>query len=141
MATFLLKTEPGEYAYTDLVREERATWTGVANAQALATLRTMRKGDQAFIYHTDDEKAIVGLARALGDPFEDPKQPGKTEKGEPKHAVIDLAPVRAVKVPVTLKAIKADERFTAFALVKQSRLSVMLVPAELDLLIRRMAGL
>ena len=141
MATFLLKTEPSEYAFNDLVREKKAAWTGVANAQALAQLRSMRKGDFAFIYHTGDVKAIVGLAEAASNPYEDPKQPGKTDTGSPKFAVIDLSPVKHAKTPVTLATIKQDKRFADFALVKQSRLSVMQVPAELAAILRGLAGL
>jgi predicted RNA-binding protein with PUA-like domain len=141
MATFLLKSEPTEYAYADLVREKKACWTGVANAQALAQLRSMRKGDVAFIYHTGDEKAIVGLAKAVSNPYEDPKQPGTNDAGAPKFAVIDLAPVKQARTPVTLAAIKADKRFADFALVKQSRLSVMAVPEALATILRGLAGL
>jgi predicted RNA-binding protein with PUA-like domain len=141
MPTFLLKTEPSEYAFSDLVRDKKAAWTGVANAQALATLRTMRKGDFALIYHTGDQKAIVGLAKAVANPYEDPEQRGTTDAGTPKFAVIDLAPVRAAKSPVTLATIKADKRFANFAVVKQSRLSVIAVPEDLAVVLREMSGL
>ena len=137
----MLKTEPGDYSYEDLVRDKTTSWTGVTNNAALAAIRTMRKGDEAFIYHTGDEKAIVGLAAVSRGPYEDPKNPGQTAKGEPKFAAVDLKPVRAAKSPVTLAAIKADKRFKEFALVKQSRLSVMLVPPELDVVLRKLAGL
>jgi predicted RNA-binding protein with PUA-like domain len=141
MATYLLKTEPSTYSYDDLVRQKKATWDGVANPAALANLRAMKKGDELLIYHTGDEKAVVGLARAIGEPFEDPKQPGKTADGKPKFAVIDLAPVKAAKTPVTLAAIKEDKRFEGFDLVRLPRLSVMLVPLAMDKAIRAMAGL
>ena len=65
MATFLLKTEPSSYSYADLAREKRAVWDGITNNAALAHIRTMRKGDEVFIYHTGDEKAIVGLASVM----------------------------------------------------------------------------
>src|SRR5262245_23138722 len=101
MTTFLLKTEPSTYSFADLVRDKRTTWNGVSNPVALKALRSMRKGDSAFIYHTGDERAIVGLARVDSPPFEDPAQPGKTDDGAPKFAVVDLVPVRAVKTPLT----------------------------------------
>jgi predicted RNA-binding protein with PUA-like domain len=141
MATFLLKTEPSTFSYSDLVREGKTVWDGVTNPAALAGIRAMRKGDEAFVYHTGEEKAIVGVATVASDPYEDPKKPGLNDRGEPKFAVVDLKPTRAVKSVVTLAAIKADPRFAGFALVRQSRLSVMEVPTALDKLLREMAGL
>ncbi|MCW5755483.1 MAG: EVE domain-containing protein [Phycisphaeraceae bacterium] len=141
MATFLLKTEPEDYAYDDLERDRTTTWNGIANAAALKALRSSRKGDEAFIYHTGDERAIVGLARIVTNPYEDPEHPGRTSDGAPKHPVIDLKPLRRATSPVTLAAIKADARFKDFALVRQSRLSAMPVPDELAAVIRQMAGL
>ena len=78
MRTFLLKTEPDTYSFDDLIRDKRTTWSGVANPQALAFLRTMKKGDEAFIYHTGSEKQIVGLARITTAPYQDPAAPGIT---------------------------------------------------------------
>lgn len=141
MATFLVKTEPETYSFDDLVREKKTAWTGVSNNAALAHLRTMQSGDEVFIYHTGDEKAIVGLASVVGKPYEDPAQPGQTTSGEPKFAVVDLKPARKAKAPVTLAAVKTDKRFAEFALVKQARLSVMPVPPALDKVLRSLAGL
>lgn len=124
MNHWLLKTEPSTYAWGDLVRERRATWDGVSNPTALSHLRAMRKGDEAFVYHTGDEKAIVGIARVVSDPYPDPKL------SDPKRVVVDLEPVRALKAPVTLASVKADTRFADFALVRISRLSVMPVTAS-----------
>jgi predicted RNA-binding protein with PUA-like domain len=130
MNRWLLKTEPSTYAWADLVRERRATWDGVANPSALGHLRAMRKGDEAFIYHTGDEKAIVGIARVASDAYADPKL------ADPKRVVVDLEPVRALKHPVTLASVKADKRFADFALVRISRLSVMPVtPAQWEALL------
>ena len=141
MPTFLLKTEPGEYSFADLVRDKRTTWTGITNPGALITLRSIKKGDELLIYHTGDEKAIVGLARALTSAYADPAKPGTTDAGAPRFAVLDVAPLRAAKRPVTLSQIKADERFGDFLLVKNSRLSAMPVPAPLNALIHQWAGL
>lgn len=141
MATFLLKTEPGDYAFADLVRDGRTTWTGVTNPAALKALREARTGDEAFIYHTGDEKAIVGLAKVVKGAYPDPQRPGNTAAGDTKFPVIDLAPLKPVKTAVTLAALKADKRFATFGLIKQSRLSVMPVPAELDKALRKLAGL
>jgi predicted RNA-binding protein with PUA-like domain len=141
MATFLMKTEPGEYSFDDLVNDKRTVWSGVTNAAALGHIRAIRKGDEVLIYHTGGEKAIVGLARAAGSAYADPKKPGTTPRGEPKFAVVDLVPVRSVSRPVTLAQVKADPRFKEFALVRQSRLSVMPVPPAMDTAIRTLAGL
>lgn len=141
MASFLFKTEPNEFSFQDLEEKGRATWDGVTNAAALIHLRSIAKGDTVYIYHTGDVKAVVGVARALGSAFEDPKQPGKTPEGKPRFAVVDLAPVGPVVTPVTLATIKADPRFAEFALVKQSRLSVMPVPRAVEKVLRRLAGI
>lgn len=143
MATFLLKTEPGEFSIDALERESKkkpVRWDGITNAAALKALREAKAGDEAFVYHTGDERAIVGLARITTDAYPDPKNPGVTAAGETKTPVVDIAFAKRAKTPVTLDAIKADKRFAAFALVKQSRLSAMLVPPELARVLRQMAG-
>jgi predicted RNA-binding protein with PUA-like domain len=141
MPTFLLKTEPSDFSFAELQKKGSCRWDGVANAAALIAIRTMKKGDFALIYHTGDEKAIVGLAKVTRDAYADPAQPGTTSTGQPKFAVVDLAPIAPAKTPVTLSAIKADPRFKGFALVTQARLSAMLVPATLDAVFRKLAGL
>lgn len=141
MPTFLLKTEPSEYSFADLVRDKHTVWSGVSNPAAVGHIRSMAKGDEAFIYHTGDEKQIVGLARIVSDPYEDPARRGTTADGKPQFAVVDLEPVKAVGTPVTLAAVKADPRFKDFALVRISRLSVMPVPAPLAAALKKMAGL
>lgn len=141
MATYLLKTEPGTYAYAELVKEKKACWDGVSNAAALINLRAMRRDDEALIYHTGDERAIVGLAAVASNPYADPNQPGETKDGLPKFAVVDLRPVRAAKVPLTLATMKADVRFKGFDLLRLSRLSVVKVPEGIDRVIRELTGL
>ncbi|HYE60366.1 MAG TPA: EVE domain-containing protein [Phycisphaerales bacterium] len=141
MPTFLLKTEPGEYSFADLVTDRKTCWSGVSNPAALQAIRSIRKGDEVLVYHTGDEKAVVGLAKAVSNPYEDPDRPGLTPEGSPKFAVVDLKPVKAAMTPVTLAELKADKHFASFALVKQSRLSAMPVPPTMDKLIRERAGL
>ena len=102
---WVLKTEPGSYPFDRLVSERRAVWDGVTNALALKHIRSMAKGDQAFIYHTGDEKAIVGLARIASDPFPDPKG------DDPKVVVVEVEAGAPLARPVTLAAIKADPAF------------------------------
>jgi predicted RNA-binding protein with PUA-like domain len=121
---WLLKEEPTHYGFDALVRDRRTVWSGVKNALAQKHLRGVRKGDRIFYYHTGDEKAVVGVARALGDAYPDPGD----KSG--KQAVVDVAPVRKLARPVTLKAIKADRAFKDFPLVRMSRLSVMPVTDE-----------
>ncbi|HEV8612493.1 MAG TPA: EVE domain-containing protein [Gemmatimonadales bacterium] len=120
---WLLKTEPTTYSFTDLLRDKRTTWDGVSNPTALINLRTMRKGDAALVCHTGAEKAIVGVARLVSDPYADPKL------DDPKRVVVDLEAVRRLKAPLPLAAVKADKRFADFALVRIPRLSVMPVSA------------
>jgi len=116
---WLFKEEPTHYSYDDFVKDGGTTWSGVKNPVAQRHLHAVKKGDQIFYYHTGGEKQIVGVARATGDAYDDPKD----ESG--KFAVVEVAPVRKLKRPVTLKEIKADARFKDFPLVRISRLSVM----------------
>lgn len=141
MTTYLFKTEPDEFSWDDLVRAGKEPWNGVTNNTALIHLRVCRPGDEVLIYHTGKERRIVGLARVVSEPYADPERPGRNAKGEPKFAVVDIEPLRPVHTPLTLADIKADDRFADFALVKQSRLSVMPVPAKLDRIIRSNCGL
>lgn len=141
MTTLLLKTEPADYSFDDLVHDKTTVWDGVTNNAALANLRRARKGHGAFIYHTGDERAIVGLARIAGDPYEDPARPGLNKAGEPKFAVVGIRAVKKAKSPLSLGAMKGDERFAGFTLLRQPRLSVMPVPPEIDALIRELTGL
>lgn len=141
MATFLFKTEPSEFSYGDLERLGPSLWDGVSNAAANGHLRTCQVGDEVLIYHTGDEKAIVGLARVTRGPEADPKNPARLASGEIKFVVVTLEALRAATTPVTLGAIKADARFKDFPLVTQGRLSVMPVPAALDRALRKMAGM
>jgi len=116
---WLFKEEPTHYGYDALVKDRRTVWSGVKNPLAQKHLRSVRKGDRIFYYHTGDEKSVVGIARALGDAYPDPKD----KSG--KQSVVDVAPVRRLARPVTLAEIKADKAFKNFPLVRISRLSVM----------------
>ena len=122
---WILKTEPGSYSFDRLVSERRTVWDGVSNALALKHIRSMTKGDRAGIYHTGDEKALVGLARIASDPYPDPKG------DDPKLVVVEVEAGAQLAHPVTLAAIKANPAFAELALVRMSRLSVVPVPPEL----------
>jgi predicted RNA-binding protein with PUA-like domain len=124
MASFLVKEEPSNYSFAAFVKDGGTTWTGVRNPLAQKNLRSMRKGDLVFYYHTGDEKAIVGIAKASGNAYADPADPSG------RSSVVDLVPVKALKRPVTLAEIKADKRFKDFALTYMPRLSVMPVTDE-----------
>ena len=116
---WLFKEEPTHYGFDAFVRDKKTAWSGVRNPLAQKHLRAVRKGDRIFYYHTGDEKAVVGIAKALGGAYADPVD----TTGKP--SVVDIAPVKALARPVTLKAIKADRAFKDFPLVRISRLSVM----------------
>lgn len=122
VARWLLKTEPDVYSFDDLVRDKKAVWDGVANALALKHIRTMKKGDEAVVYHTGDEKAAVGVATVTSAPYADPKT------GDEKTAVVDLKPGKKLANAVTLATIKADPIFAGWDLVRIGRLSVVPVP-------------
>ncbi len=116
---FLVKEEPGNYHFTSFVKDGGTEWSGVKNPLAQKHLRSIRKGDLVFYYHTGDEKAIVGIARAAANARPDPADPAG------KAFVVDLVPVRALKRPITLAEVKADKRFKDFPLTYLPRLSVM----------------
>ncbi|HZO17358.1 MAG TPA: EVE domain-containing protein [Gemmatimonadaceae bacterium] len=116
---WLLKTEPSTYSWDDLERDKKAIWDGVTNPVALRNIAAMTPGDDALIYHTGDEKAVVGLARVTKAAYPDPKAK------DPKLLVVDLEPVRRVARRTTLAEIKADALFRESALVRQGRLSVV----------------
>jgi len=119
---WILKTDADTYPFEQLVRERRAVWDGVSNALALKHIRSMAKGDQVFIYHSGDDKALVGLARVVSDPYPDPKAK------DPKLVVVDIEAGDRLARPVTLAEVKADPAFTDLGLVRMSRLSVIPVP-------------
>jgi predicted RNA-binding protein with PUA-like domain len=116
---WILKTDTDTYSFDDLARERRAVWDGVSNALALKHIRGMAKGDPVLIYHSGDEKALVGLAQVASAPYQDPKQ------SDPKRVVVDIEAGKRLPRPVTLAAVKADPAFAELGLVRLSRLSVI----------------
>ena len=116
---WLFKEEPTHYGYDELVKDKKTMWSGVKNPLAQKHLRSVKKGDRIFYYHTGDEKSVVGVAKALGDAYTDPGDKAG------KAAVVDVGPVKKLARPVALAEIKADSAFKDFALVRISRLSVM----------------
>jgi len=131
---WLFKEEPTHYSFDDFTRDKKTVWSGVKNPLAQKHLRSVKKGDRIFYYHTGDEKSVVGIAKALGDAYVDPAdKSGKT-------SVVDVAPVKKLPRPVTLAEIKGDKAFADFPLVRISRLSVMPVTDAEWTRIERMAG-
>jgi predicted RNA-binding protein with PUA-like domain len=131
---WLFKEEPETYSLDALVKDGSTVWSGVKNPVAQKHLHEVRKGDRIFYYHTGKEKSVVGIAKALGAAYADPKD--KTGKA----AVVDVGPVTKLPRPVTLAEIKADPFFKTFPLVRISRLSVMPVSDAEWTRIERMAG-
>jgi predicted RNA-binding protein with PUA-like domain len=116
---WLFKEEPSHYSFDDLRKDRKTVWSGVKNPLAQKHLRSVKRGDRIFYYHTGDEKAVVGIAKALGDAYPD----GSDASG--KQSVVDVAPIEPLPRPVTLAEIKSDRAFGDFPLVRISRLSVM----------------
>ena len=116
---WLFKEEPSSYSFDEFSRDGGTVWSGVKNPLAQKHLRSVKKGDRVFYYHTGDERAVVGIARATSDAYPDPKD--RTGK----LSVVDMAPVAPLKRPVTLAEIKASAAFKTFPLTRIPRLSVM----------------
>ncbi|HYJ30283.1 MAG TPA: EVE domain-containing protein [Allosphingosinicella sp.] len=116
MAYWLMKSEPASYGWEDLVRDGATEWDGVRNPAARLHLRAMKEGDEAFFYHSGEQRSVLGIMRVARAARPDPK--------DPAWVSVAVEPVRALERPVTLKAIKAEPRLAKIELVRQSRLSV-----------------
>ena len=128
MNYWLLKTEPDSYSWSDLVKDKKTVWDGVRNFQARSNMKKMEKGDVVLVYHTGDEKAVVGQAYVVRSAYPDPK--------DSEWVVVELAPDKPLKKPVSLAQIKADKRLSDMVLVRAARLSVQPVkPAEYNLVL------
>jgi predicted RNA-binding protein with PUA-like domain len=119
MPAYILKTEPSTYSFDDLVRDKQTVWDGISNPVALKHLREVKKGDTLLIYHSGEQKSVVGLAKATSAAYADPKL------DDPKRVVIDIAAGKPVPEPVTLAQFRADAVLKATDLVRLSRLSVI----------------
>ena len=126
MAYWLVKTEPSTYSFADLEHEKKTVWSGVKNAAALINLRAMKPGDEVMIYHTGNEKAVVGL--------------GKVTKASPESGEPEIAAGKAVARPVTLAEIKQEKRLKEWGLVRIGRLSVVPTTAEAWGIVMKMSG-
>lgn len=122
MAHWLMKSEPGSYSWHDLVRDGSTEWDGVRNPAARLHLKAMKRGDEAFFYHSGNERSVIGIMRVTREATPDPK--------DPDWVSVEVEAVRPLAVPVTLKQIKAEPRLAKMELIRQSRLSVSPVRDE-----------
>ena len=119
MAQWLVKEEPEHYGFDQLEKDRTTVWAGVRNPLAQKHLRSIKRGDRIFYYHTGKEKSVVATAKAASDAYPDPAD------ASGKLSVVDIVPEKKLPRPVTLAEIKSDKAFASFPLVRMSRLSVM----------------
>jgi predicted RNA-binding protein with PUA-like domain len=134
VTAWLVKTEPGEYSWDDLQRDKRTHWDGVTNAMAQLNMRAMEMGDTVVVYHSQTDKAAIGLAEVVKGPYPDPTD----EAG--KRVWVDVEARQALRRPVTLAELKAEPSFATSMLVRQSRLSVVRLDGEQLATIERLAA-
>lgn len=131
MNYWLLKTEPSTYSFSDLLRDKKTNWNGVRNFQARNNLRKMEKGDLALIYHSGEERAVIGVAHIVRPAYVDPDQEGEN------WVQVDLGPKQKFTRSVRLSEIKETRELLKLPLIKQSRLSVMpITKQEFDVLVK-----
>lgn len=135
MAHWLLKSEPHKYSWEMMVRDGRTHWDGVRNHQAAINLKAMAVGDRAFFYHSNEGKEIVGIVEIVKTAYPDPGDAAG------RFVMVDVAPVKPVKTFVTLAQMKAEPKLADFALIRQSRLSVVPVSdAHWDIILEMAAA-
>ncbi len=135
MAHWLVKSEPSKYSWEQFVQDKQTSWDGVRNYTARNNLKAMKKGDEVFFYHSNEGLEIVGIAKVVKEAYQDPTT------DDANWVVIDLKPVKKLKKPVSLVAIKAEKRLADIALVRLGRLSVSPVTDEEWNIILEMAGM
>jgi len=116
---WMVKQEPETYSWSDLVNDGVTDWTGVRNYQARNNLREMKTGDRVLFYHSGKDKAVVGIAEVVKSAYPDPTAE------DVQWVAVDLKPIKALKNPVPLAAIRYDKRLSQLPLIRQSQLSVM----------------
>jgi predicted RNA-binding protein with PUA-like domain len=122
MQYWLVKTEPDTYSWDNLVKEKKGVWDGVRNFQARSNMKAMKKGDLVFVYHTGEEKSIIGVAKVLTEAYPEPK--------DKDWVAVDLAPDKKLKRAISLAQVKADNMLANMVLARVSRLSVQPVKQE-----------
>lgn len=121
---WLVKSEPSKYSWEQFIKDKQTSWDGVRNYTARNNLKAMRKGDEVFFYHSNEGLEIVGIAKVAKEAYQDPTT------DDTNWVVVDLKPVKKLKKPVSLAAIKAEKRLADIALVRLGRLSVSPVTDE-----------
>lgn len=134
MAYWLVKSEPSTYSWDDLIKEKQTCWSGVRNYAARLHLNAMKKGDEMFFYHSNEGTCIVGIAKVIKEAYPDPTT------DDERWVAVDIKPVKKVKNPVTLEAIKKDKRLAEMALVRIGRLSVQPVTDKEWKIVMELAG-
>jgi len=134
MAHWLIKSEPSAYSFDELIKDKQTVWSGVRNYAARIHLKAMKKGDEAFYYHSNEGTEIVGIAKVSKEFYQDPTTDDEA------WVAVDVKPVRRLKTPVSLAKIKADKRLQNMALVRLGRLSVQPVTDEEWDIVLAMAG-
>jgi predicted RNA-binding protein with PUA-like domain len=134
MAYWLIKSEPSTYSWEQLEKDKQTFWDGVRNYAARNNLRAMRKGDEVLFYHSNEGTEIVGIAKVAKEAYQDPTT------DDANWVVVDFKPLRKLKTPVGLAAIKADKRLANMDLVRLGRLSVQTVKDSEWKIVMEMAG-
>jgi len=124
MNYWIIKSEPFKYSWDQFTKDGKTFWDGVRNYQARNNLREMKVGDLVLFYHSNEGKEVVGIAKVVGESYQDPTT------DDTNWLVVDFAPVEPLKKPVTLAQIKADEKLKGINLVRQGRLSVVSIKGE-----------
>lgn len=119
MQYWLVKSEPFKYSWAQFITDKRTQWDGVRNYEARNHLRAMQKGDLVLFYHSNEDKAVMGIARIVKTAYPDPTAI------EGDWSVVDLSPYKAFKTPVTLHQIKTDSKLKTMELLRRNRLSVV----------------
>jgi predicted RNA-binding protein with PUA-like domain len=132
MDYWLVKSEPYEYSWQQLLKEGRTFWDGVRNYQARNNLQAMKKGDAVLFYHSNEGLEVVGIARVVKEAYPDPTT------DDPRWVAVDIEPVKTLATPVSLRDMKRDKRLQNIALIKQGQLSVMpLTKEEFEVIITK----
>jgi predicted RNA-binding protein with PUA-like domain len=119
MNYWLVKSEPGAFSWQDLLKDKKTLWDGVRNYQARNNLKAMKLGDLVLMYHSVNEKQVMGICKVTKEHFPDPTT------DDDRWVVVELVPVSELSIPVTLEAVKSNPKLANIPLIKQSRLSVM----------------
>ncbi len=134
MSYWLVKSEPSVYSWDDFVKEGKTCWSGIRNYAARLHLRSMKKGDEVFFYHSNEGTGIVGIAKVIKENYQDPTT------DDDRWCAVDLKPVRKIKNPVSLDTIKKDKRLAQMALVRIGRLSTQPVTEKEWAVVMELAG-